>query len=123
MAIPANHASIGTNLPAFQLKKVLSALENGNTKEVEGTHSLFAESRGWQATFEGATYSIGEFVERVVSVHLVSGDQKFFRSLLRSFERSLQKAVKERSFAEAQTIDKKIKQLEALRSKEEVSHV
>ncbi len=123
MAIPANHSSIETNLPAFQLEKVLSALENGKTKEIDGTHSLFAEARSWQVTFEGAIYVIDEFVERVVSVHLVSGDQKFFRSLLRSFERSLQKAVKERSFAEAQTIDKKIKQLEALRSKEEVSHV
>lgn len=122
MAIPANHASIGTNLPAFQLKKVLSALESGNTKEVEGTGSLFAESRGWQVTFEGATYSIGEFVERVVSVHLVSGDKKLFKSLLQSFERSLQKAVKGRNFAEAQTIDVKIRQLKALRSKKEVNH-
>lgn len=114
MAIPAKLESVSTNLPSFQLEKVIRALEDGNATEVPGTHSLFAESRGWEIDFEGARYAVSEFVEEVYSVRLISATPTFTQVLIDELEGQLSEVVSVREYDRAKKINSKIEDLKTL---------
>ncbi len=121
MAIPKNQGLISTNLPISRFEAFLSALKEEKVQWVPGSTSLFAESAGCEYDFDGARYSISEFVEEVNSVYLVSAEPQFLETLINELEDELAVVVKERDYDKAKIVNGKIKDLTKLKARENVS--
>lgn len=114
MAIPKNRKSISTNLPFPRLNTFLDALKDEKPQWVPGSTSMFAESAGCEFDFEGARYSVGEFVEEITSVYLLSAKPAFVQTVIDELEAGLSVVVKERNYDEAEAINDKIENLKNL---------
>lgn len=114
MVIPKNRNSIFTNLSLPRLEAFISAIESKRAIHIPGSTSLCGESAACEFDFDGARYSVGEYIDVITSVHLQSAQPALVLTLIEEHEDSLAVVVNERNYDEAKKINEKINSMKKL---------